>query len=54
MQQKRTVLGAILGNTDLPDVKLNVELSTRTIVDLSLAYVCAGILVIILYNKFFK
>jgi|GEM_PF-6536550 len=53
-QPRKTILGALFGNSELPEVHAKIDLSAKTIVDLSVGFVCAGIIVMLIYNKFLK
>jgi uncharacterized membrane protein YeaQ/YmgE (transglycosylase-associated protein family) len=50
----KTVLGALFGGSELPDVHAKIDLSTRTVVDLTFAFIGAGLVVMIIYHKLFK
>jgi hypothetical protein len=55
MQSKpKSILGAIFGGGELPEVNLKVDLSTKTVVDLTFAFIAAGLVVMIIYHKLFK
>ncbi|MBD1364377.1 hypothetical protein IDJ77_11210 [Mucilaginibacter sp. ZT4R22] len=54
MYKPKTLLGGLFGSTELPDVNVKVDLSTKTVVDLTFAFIAAGLVVMIIYHKLFK
>ena len=52
--KNNNILGALFGNAQLPEVQLNIELSTKAIIDLCVAAVITTLVIMVVYNKFFK